>query len=1152
MNVLTYHNDTARTGMNTNEAILTLANVNTNSFLKLFSQPVDGQAYGQPLYVAGVSIPGKGVHNVVFVVTEHNSAYAFDADNNAGSNADPIWHRSFIDPAAGITTVPYVEVSVGEIAPEIGITSTPVIDPASGTLYLCAKTKEVTNGLIHYVHRLHALDLASGNEKFGGPIVIADTGFAGGNYTYFSGPWVLGSGAGSIDNVHVTFNAMRQLNRPGLVLVNGVVYLSFGAHSDMGPSHGWVLGYDAQSLQLVQVYNTTPNGGLGSIWMSGAAPASDAQGNIYFETGNGTFNTNAPPFDLGNSVVKVTPNSAGTNMILADYFSPFNHAYLDDVDADLGSSGPLVLPDSVGSIAHPHLLVAAGKANAVYLLDRDNMGQFNPVSDSQIVQSLPGAVGAPWSEAGGGGGVWSMPAYFNNRLYWQGSVDVMKAFQFTNGLINPTPVSQSLPQYGYPGATPSISANGTNNAIVWALQRSGSANPAVLHAYDAGNLTNELYNSAQAGQRDNPGPGVKFTVPTISNGKVYVGTGNSLSVFGNGIYINPVVISPAGGSFYGSVTVSMSETEPGVILYYTLDGSLPTTNSFLYTGPLVLTNSAIVTAEAFLSGTGALSSVTTAVFPLVSLGSTPPTINLKLWLKGDAGVNTNPVVSVLGWTDQAPGSLHSGVPAGGATPQLQSVQFPNGMHPAVVFDGSGGFILTNVGGLRLSDLSIYMVGSVDNTLGSRIFLACYSDVSGWALGIDDSQAGHVKWFSANPNSDTLTAPTSLGNDTPTLITATFFNNTKTLYLNSTQVGIKTGLNPINYSGNESLTLGYLEPAASQRQPLHGNIAEIIAYNSVSATQKTNVEAYLNAKYFTNGPVVPPATTGMVLWLRADAGVSNSSPDYVFGWNDQAPGGFHNGTPSGSPRLVSGTFPSGQHPVVHFDGSSGFVLSNPTNLELQELSAYLIVSVPSFESVTTFIGAYRDVAGWVVGASDSIPGRVKWFTASGGALDSSSGLGNQVPALITATLTGSGAKKLYINSVNAGSTTISPPIPYGGEQLTVGFLSANRQAVVGDIAEVLVYNAVDANQQAAVESYLQLKYAVEAPQISVQSTIFISDPQVRIAWPAVAGTGFVLQSTPRLAPATWTDIDTAGYTNVNGQTIFYDSIGTSNKFYRLHR
>src|SRR5438132_1004337 len=511
--VLTYHNDNARTGQNLNETILTPGNVAPGTFGLLFSYPVDGNVYAQPLYVPSVNLPGQGFHNVVFVATEHDSVYAFDADD---SGVGLLWQVSFIDPANGVTTVPPENVQSQDIVPEIGITGTPVIDGGTGTLYVVAKTKEVVAGSPHYVQRLHALDIATGAEKFGGPIVIGDTVFDGSSTTYVSGPSVPGTGSGSVGG-RVFFNALRQNQRSGLLLLNGVVYIGWASHSDTSPYHGWVLGYDAQTLAPAAVFNTTPNGGLGGVWMSGGGLAADNNGAVYLSTGNGTFDvtgSQAPAY--GDSVLKL---ATGIDLTVADFFTPSNQETLAQNDQDLGSGGVLLLPDQPG--ARPHLLVTAGKDGTIYLNNRDDLGGYQRCGAScdDVVQELPPI-----------GNCHCAPAYFNNQVYFQRAYDVLKAFSLSNGLLVSPPASQSSVPFNYFGATPSISANGSSSGIVWALQAAAQG-PAILRAYDALDLSRELYSSDQmpADQLDGA---VKFAVPTVANGQVYVGTQSSLSVFG--------------------------------------------------------------------------------------------------------------------------------------------------------------------------------------------------------------------------------------------------------------------------------------------------------------------------------------------------------------------------------------------------------------------------------------------------------------------------------------------------------------------------------------------------------------------------------------------------------------------------------------------
>jgi hypothetical protein len=523
-------------GANLYETLLTPANVNESLFGQLFSYPVDGQVYAEPLVKTNVAIPGKGTHNVVFVATEHDSVYAFDADGNGGANPNPLWHVSFINPVAGITTAPSSATGSADITPEIGITATPTIDPATGTLYVVSKTQNAEVDGIHYVQQLHALNIATGAEKFGGPVVIGDTvqnGGPDGGYTDVTPVSLPGTGDSS-SGTSVFFNALRENELDGLLLAgHNDLYLSFTSHGDTTPYHGWLLGYNSQTLRLETINCTTPNGTGGAIWMGRGSPIVDATGNVYFATGNGTFDAASSGPDYGTTTVKLSPNeNANGQLPVLTSFTPHDEASLNVTDLDQGSGGVLLLPDSAGSVAHPHLLVQTGKTGRIYLLDRDNLGGFS-ATDRGAVQILPdGTVG---------GGSFDTPAYFNNGtqqlIYYMGASDVLKSFAIDGGQISIQPFAETAQTFGFPGANPAISANGTTDGIIWVLDTSlngtgehPASGPAVLHAYDATTLQ-ELYNSSQR-PTDQLGDAVKFTVPTVVNGKVYVGTQTGLHVFG--------------------------------------------------------------------------------------------------------------------------------------------------------------------------------------------------------------------------------------------------------------------------------------------------------------------------------------------------------------------------------------------------------------------------------------------------------------------------------------------------------------------------------------------------------------------------------------------------------------------------------------------
>lgn len=496
--VLTYHNDPARTGQNLDEVTLTPANVNVNTFGKLFSLRVDGYLYAQPLYVPGVTIPGKGVHNVVYVATENDTVYAFDAD----TPGPPLWKTGLLGP--GETPVPAAAMNCDDLVPVIGVTSTPVIDRSAGTIYVVAKSQVTAAAIPTMFYSIHALDITTGAERPGSPQAIT----------------------ASIERGFVTFDPRNELNRPGLALVDGAVYIAFGSLCDVTPYHGWLFAYDAATLSQLAVFNSTPNASEGAIWQSGGAPSADSSGNVYVITGNGSFDADSGGQDYGDSFLKLT--LSGNILSVIDYFTPFDQVNLSSNDLDLGSADALLLPDSAGSALHPHLLISASKGGTIYLLDRDNMGKLCDscaASNTQIVQELPGAFS----------GNYSNPAYWNGLIYFGPDKGSLQAYSIANGVLSPSPVTSASVPFAYPGATPSISANGSSNGILWAIESSqfDAPGPAVLEAYLATNLADELYNSAQApAGRDTAGDAVKFTAPTIANGKVYVGTQTELDVYG--------------------------------------------------------------------------------------------------------------------------------------------------------------------------------------------------------------------------------------------------------------------------------------------------------------------------------------------------------------------------------------------------------------------------------------------------------------------------------------------------------------------------------------------------------------------------------------------------------------------------------------------
>ncbi len=547
--------------------------------------------YAQPLYIAKVNLAGNSVHNVVFAATEHDSVYAFDADSNAGSNSTALWHRSLL--GADETPLGTNEVQTTDITPEIGISGTPVIDVAAGTLYVVAKSKLVSGGVTNYYQRLYALDITSGLDRTNSPMLIQAS--------------VNGDGAGNDGAGHVPFDPLREAQRAGLLLLNGTIYIAWCAHGDIPPYHGWVMGYDATSLQQLCVLNTTPGGSNGGIWQAGGAPAADTNGNIYFVTGNGTYGSG----NYGDSFLKLS--TAGNTLTVVDSFTPYNQLDLSTNDSDLGSSQGILLPDAAGNTTnHPHLMIGTGKRGTLYVVDREGMGGYNTTDDTQIVQYITNAVGVCLDNV----------VYFNNRLYHWTYNDFQKCFTVSNSHVSTTPALQGSVKAGFPGSLCSISANGTNHAICWNIDASAykTSGPSILHAFDAYSFA-ELYNSSQAaGSRDVLGGSVKFTFATVANGKVYVGTETSLAVFGNGNFTAaPIITQPpqsqtvaAGGPV--TFTVGVSATNefnsqwyfngvviPGATLTNLVLPAVQITNAGYYTVVVSNLSGSSTSARAFLT-----------------------------------------------------------------------------------------------------------------------------------------------------------------------------------------------------------------------------------------------------------------------------------------------------------------------------------------------------------------------------------------------------------------------------------------------------------------------------------------------------------------------------------------------------------------------
>jgi hypothetical protein len=746
--VTTYHYDNARTGTNPNETTLTPTNVNANTFGKLFSLPVDGWVYAQPLYmprvVMGAGTPQAGtMHNVLFVATEHDSLYALDADNNTGANANPLWKASLIDTAHGAGTgekpVPNGDVSTGDLVPEIGIVSTPVVDPATNTIYVVAKS---TVADTTFIQRLHALDITTGKEKFAGPVVLSGT--------------VPGTGNGSSGGT-LNWDPKWQMNRASLMLLNGIVYIGFGSHGDNGPWHGWILAYNASTLNETGVWCSSPNSIGSGIWGGGAGfaadvPAGKPYGRIFAATGNGTYDAVAPTYansmDYGDSILKLdlangvpTMNSNGT--VVGDVFTPHAQASLNNADEDQGSGGVVILPDSVGGGNGQHQLAQVGKSAIIYVLNRENLGGYTPANTKD-----------PQEAAYLNGGLWGAPAYWNGKIFVWGINDHLKSFSFANGMLsaNPTSTSAELIE-GYYSPTPTVSANGTSNGIVWSVKTNNytSEGQETLYAHDATNVANLLYSSDQNSMRDNPGNSVKFITPMVANGKVYLGSESQVSVFGllgGSVQATVPVISPAPQSFSSSLQVSITDSTTGATIFYTTDGTTPTTASSQYTAPFTI--SSTTTVNAIAAGTGILASpVASATYTLTTQVAAPtynPPAGMYSTVQSVVITTTTPNSTIYyttdGTTPTTASLRYTGAVTVSATETLDAIAVASGLSNSPVASG-----------LYTIDTGVSLVNFTSGFTAGSMTLLGSATLNGTALRLTDGRADEVAaaWYPVPAN-----------------------------------------------------------------------------------------------------------------------------------------------------------------------------------------------------------------------------------------------------------------------------------------------------------------------------------------------------------------------------------------------------------------
>ncbi|MBS1803652.1 MAG: chitobiase/beta-hexosaminidase C-terminal domain-containing protein [Acidobacteria bacterium] len=898
--VLTWRYDETHAGQNTSETALTLSNVNPDSFGKLFSLKVDSSVYPQPLYVPNLKMSDGQTHNVLFVETSNDTMYAFDADSNGGANASPLWKVSLADTAhgaaSGATAIDWNDTGSPDVAPTIGITGTPVIDPSTNIMYVVGNTVE--NGT--YFSRLHAIDITSGAERSGSPVEIKAT--------------VAGTGNGSSGG-QLSFSPLWENQRPALALHNGYVYIGFAAHGDNGPWHGWLFSYNAATLAQKAVLCLSPNNYGAGIWASGAGlPIDDGAtgGRMFVVTGNGT--RTAPPFNAGSSfgesVVAFSLADGGITPI--DEFTPFNLQTLNDKDWDLGSGGLLMVPDQQGT--HPHVLVHLGKEGRIVVLDRDNLGGFasGASSNTNALQDISTVIPQPH-------GLWGSPTYWNGNVYLWARDNVGMMFKMNGGVMNTEPDSKNDVTVDWPSPTFSISSNGTQNGIAWAVNSDqfDSKGPAVLYAWDANDLTTPIYASNTKSTRDHAGPANRYSIPVVTNGKVYFATNGEVDVYGllNGQAAAAApVISPNGGSFGAAQSVTLSSTTPSSSIYYTLDDSTPTSSSTLYSAPINISSE--TTVKAIASAPNYLqSSVSSATFtfttqtPAPVFAPAPGTYQtIQSVTISDTDVNAKIYYTTDGSAPTASSTLYTGaiqvsnsetIKAIAIDANLQDSKVVNAAYiiqdPTTSLDFSNGFsttqgltfngsaVASNDTRLQLTDGGLNEAGSVfwNTPVGVQAFTTTFEfQISG------DAKANGFTFTiqNAGQGANALGGSASgLGYGGITKSVAVKFN----FYDYQGEGGDSTGI----YTNGEAPILPSTDISSSGIQLNNGDsIQATLTYDGATLTLK--LLDFVSDKTFTmskaiNIPQIVGGTTAYVGFTGGTGGLSSSQKLLTWIYNTQA-------------------------------------------------------------------------------------------------------------------------------------------------------------------------------------------------------------------------------------------------------------------------